>query len=169
MQRSAGQVSDDLAQDAGDQIRLCARLLAPINNEVLPPSAKCGCLFGREQSALADLQETPVFGQHAQALGDEVAGQRIEDEIYPLSIGQALNLICEVEAARVHHMRRSQRLQSGALFRAASGGKDFCSGALGKLDGGHADAARPGVDQDLFAALDLPQVFQGVAGGDERN
>ena len=49
----------------------------------------------------------------------------------------------------------------------AGGGEDLGAEVVGKADRGHADATGAGVDQDPLARLQIGEVDQAVAGGEE--
>ena len=53
------------------------------------------------------------------------------------------------------------------LLGGAGGGEGLGAQVAGELDGGHADAAGGGVDEEFLAGLQVAQVGEGVVGGEE--
>ena len=58
-------------------------------------------------------------------------------------------------------------LEQPAFFWCSCGGEDFCADLLCDLDGGHADTAGAGVDEDALALAHVGKVPERVVGGEE--
>ena len=118
--------------------------------------------------ALADFDETSERGQNIEALLDVGGRQRVQNDIDAASIGEAHDLVCEVEVARAHHMLDTKAAQIGTLFLIAGSSEDFSAGALGKLDGSKANTAGRDVDQDALTLLETRDMIEAVVDGRER-
>ena len=64
--------------------------------------------------ALADLEEAAVRREHRQALGDRLAGERVEHEVDAAPAGRREHFVREGERARVHHVRARRRARAGS-------------------------------------------------------
>jgi hypothetical protein len=54
----------------------------------------------------------------------------------------------------------------GGPFVGAGGGEDFGADVVGEVDGGGADAAGAGVDEDFFAGFEVGEFDDAVVGGE---
>ena len=117
--------------------------------------------------ALADLQEPAVVAEDAQALGDRLAGERVQDHVDALAVGLLHHLVGEGQRPRVHDVLDADRLQEVSLLGRPGGGEDLGPRPLGQLDRRQADAAGRRVDQDPLTLFEAGEVIQGVVGRQE--
>ena len=82
-------------------------------------------------------------------------------------MGQFHDCLGKVTAARVNDVFDSERGQQGAFGGVTGGGDDGGSEVMGDLNGGHAYAAGPGVDEDHVTLFDAGDGFEGVPCGHE--
>ena len=117
--------------------------------------------------ALGQFQETSSRGQHGQALFNKAfTGQRVEDNIHPLTSGVSQDLVGKRQGARVIEVGDSQRLEHCPFARAGRG-VNLSTGGLGDLDRRQPGATSRGVDQHLVAGLNVGHSMQGIVGGEE--
>ena len=93
-----------------------------------------------------------------QVAADGFAGQRVEDDIDALAIGDREDLVGIGQAARIEDVVGAEQGDELALFVAAGGGEDLGAQMARQLDGGDADAAGGAVDQDALARLQVGQL-----------
>ena len=140
---------DDLDEHLLDPLWGC---LAQVEGAVGDTGVRGRDLLGVADVGLAHLDEAAAAGQQLQRGVDELARQRVEDDVDAFAAGRSQELLLELEVARggdvvVVEAELAQRLP---LAR-AGGGEDLGAEVLGELDRRHADAAGAGVDQDLLA------------------
>ena len=118
---------------------------------------------------LADFEEPAVRAEDRQALGDRLAGQRVEHDVDALAVGVGEDLVGERGRAAAVDVLHAERAEEVALFVAAGRGEDFRAEMLGDLNRGEADAAGTGVNQHPLAGLELREPHQAVVRGEERD
>ncbi len=119
---------------------------------------------GLAQVGLAHLDQAAALTQQRQRGVDELAGQRVEDDV-DAGGGEAL---AEAEVARggdvvVVEAEAAQRLPLVGM----GGGEDLGAELAGELDRGAADAAGAGVDQHLLPRPQRGEVDEAEVGGGE--
>jgi hypothetical protein len=99
--------------------------------------------------------------QEAERGVDELAGEAIEHDIHALAVGGAEEVRLEVEIAGGGEVRvvEAEGAQ-GVPLAGAGGGEDVGAPVSGELDGGGADAASGGMDEDALPGLQLGEVEQ---------
>jgi hypothetical protein len=105
--------------------------------------------------ALADFQETSERREYLKALEHRVAGQGIEDDVHATAIGRRHDFVGKCQGSGIHDVADSERLQEGALFRAARRGEDLRAHLLRNLHGRKADSAGCRVNQHAVAFTQL--------------
>ena len=118
---------------------------------------------------LADFEEPAIRPQDRQALGDRLAGQRIEHDVDALAIRVGENLLGERRRPAAVDVLHAERPQEFALLVAAGRGENFRAEMLRDLNRRQADAAGARVDQQPLARLHLRQPHQAVVGREERD
>jgi hypothetical protein len=117
---------------------------------------------------LSHLEEASTAWQEPERGVDEVVSEGVEDEVDAAASGGAQEVRLEVEGAgRSDVVVVELEGAEGVPFGWASGGEDLCAEVSCELEGGHADAACSGVDEDALARLEVPEVDESVIGGEE--
>ncbi len=101
--------------------------------------------------AFSDFKEAAELRQAGEAHGDGFGGERVQDGVDAAAVGEGHDGIREIGAAGIDDVIDAERLEEGAFGGGAGGGDDGESEVAGDLDGGHADAAGAGLDEDGFA------------------
>ena len=115
---------------------------------------------------LADLDETSVRREDVPAAPQRLAGQAVEDDVHALAVGEAQDLIGEVQGSRVEHVPNPLRAQVGTLLLVAGSGEDLGSDHARHGDRRLANTARGEVDEHLVTLLQPADVDQAVVRGD---
>ena len=101
--------------------------------------------------ALADFDETAELGETREPHRDRLAGERIQDDVHALAIGQLHDRFGKIAAARVDDVLHAESLKERALARAAGRRDDFRAKMPGDLNRRHSDTARARVNENAFA------------------
>ncbi len=125
-----------------------------------------GNLVGVPNACFADFEEVTAGAKGGEALGNEVAGEGIEDNINTCSVGESFNLGGKVEGAGVHDVTDAEGFQQ-LPFGGRCGGEDFGSDVLGNLNGGLPDASGGSVNQNAIAGFNLADDVQRIVGGEK--
>ncbi|KFE58860.1 hypothetical protein DB31_6157 [Hyalangium minutum] len=158
---SPGELDEHLLDLVGShrpQVERLERDIGPVRRDAL----------GLPQIHLAHLQEPAPRSHDRQALGDELAGERVEHQRDALSAGVTSDLVREVEGARAHHPLHAHAVE-GSPLASAGRGEHLGTRALGDLHGGHANAPRRGVDEDPISPRDAAEPVQAIPCGEERD
>lgn len=107
-----------------------------------------------------DADEPPSVGEHADAVDEALAADRVENDLHTPRVGQLVGALDEVFVRVVDRMVQPERLQPLQLLLAGGRRDHGRAGALDELDRDHADTARPSVDQNGLARGE-------VAGGEQ--
>ena len=119
--------------------------------------------------AFADLDESAVFGQNGDALGNRLAGQRVQNQVDSLPAGASHHLVGENERARVHDVLDAQGVEQIAFFGSARRGEHFRPGQLRQLQCRQAHTPCCRVDQHALSGLHSPQMMEGVSRREKRD
>ncbi len=122
------------------------------------------------QVGLAHLDKSSAVHQQAQRCVDELAGQRVQDQIHPGAGRTGAEGGLEIQAAGVADVivietHRAQRVP----FTAAGGGEHLATPMACQLHRGHADPAGRRVHQHPLARFHLAKHRQPVPRGQERH
>jgi hypothetical protein len=112
--------------------------------------------------AFADLDEAAEFGQTGETHRDRFARERVQDHVHSFAISQFHHSLGKIAAPRVEHVFDAERLEQGALTRAAGRRDDFRAEVERDLNRSHSHAARAGVNEDAFALAQTRHISQGV-------
>src|SRR5690606_10190991 len=82
-----------------NQVRLVSNHIAQKDNRIMDAWVRGLHLLVIPDAGLADLQKMAARPQHRQTGWNEIAGQRIQNDVYAFTIGLAQNLIGEIEVA----------------------------------------------------------------------
>ncbi len=139
-----------------------------VEGAVLDPGVGGGDLPRVADVGLAHLEEAAAARQQAERGVDEVAGKRVQDHVDSPAAAGAQELLLELQRARRGDplVLDSERAHGVPLGR-AGGREDLGPEVARELHGGHADAARGRVHEQLLAGPQLAEVDQAVVGGEE--
>ena len=101
--------------------------------------------------ALTDLQESAVRAQCRKALGDRLARQRVEHDVYAVAVGGGQHLVGERQGPRVRDVLDAECTQVLSFLRGASGGVHRRAQPARDLDRRKTDATGRRVDEDALA------------------
>ncbi len=119
--------------------------------------------------AFADLDETAELREAREAHGNGLGGERVEDHVDALAIGEFHDRFRKISATRVDHVFHSEDFEQGALRGTARAGDDFRAEMMRDLDRRHADATRTRVNENTLARLQLRDGVEGVPRGHEND
>ena len=111
---------------------------------------------------LPELDEVAAGPKHREARGDEVAGQRVEDDIDALATGALAHFLGKLHRARIHDVGDAEGAEVSVLFGAARGRINLRARAPGQLDCGQPDSARRGVNQYPLPRGERGQMIQRI-------
>jgi hypothetical protein len=138
-----------------DDFRFLNRGAPEVDNVVADVLAEVRHLLGAPNVPLADFDEASAWRQRGETRGDEIPGQRIQDDIDSATAGSLQYFPAEIKAAGIHDVWDAQFPQKGALPIASGSRKDLRAGALCYLYGREPYAAGGGMNQDPVACADL--------------
>jgi hypothetical protein len=116
---------------------------------------------------LAEFDEPATGAQCFQAPVDRLPGQRVEDHVDPLALGDPQGLIGEVEGAGVQYVLDAECTQEVALGGAARGGDHGGAHEACALEGGEPDPTGSAVHEHGLAGGDPREAMQRVMGRQE--
>ena len=98
----------------------------------------------------ANLEEAAERTQQCQAGGDELAGQRVEDEVHPLAAGAGTDFLGEIHLAGAENMADALGFEELALGGTSHRGENLDARQPGQLRCCQANTARGSVDQNFL-------------------
>ena len=147
-----------------------------------------GAHVGAENGKLAGEEETDIefgVGAGGGAASDEATGSGeafdafvpggfanvLENDVHAAIIGEAANFLGDGHDAVMNDFVGTELLGFGDFFVVASSGDHTAAKEFGDLDGGAADTAAGGEDEDVFTRPELRAIDEHVPGGleDKRN
>ena len=120
-------------------------------NDALLRSGRSGNARILVDVALADLDEATELREAGKPHRDRFAGERVQNHIHALAVGQIHHGLGKIAAARIDHVFHAERFEQSAFAWAARGGDDFRPKMKRDLDRGHSDTARAGMDENALA------------------
>ena len=117
---------------------------------------------------LADLDEPPTERQQSQPGQLRGAGHGVEHDVHAIPVGVTLDLLGELDAARVVDMLDTHGAQQCSALLATGRGEDLGSRGASDRDRRLPHATGCGVDQHLVTGLDPGQIVEPVPGGGVR-
>ena len=117
--------------------------------------------------AFADLDEAAEFGETGETHRDRFPGERVQNDVHSLAIGQLQHRLGKIAASRVDHVFDSERFEQSTFTRAAGGGDDFRAKMQCDLDRGHSDSTRARVNKNALALAQSRHVSQRMPRGHE--
>ena len=142
------EVGPKVIEHPGDQPRVVSSDLAEVDQSVEEIGPLPADLFGAPGIPPADLDQPTPLRQGLEARGDEARpGQGVQDDLHAGPPRVAQDLIGEEHVPGAVDVLDSQLSEEG-LLAGAGRGEDLRAGPPGDLDGGLADPATRGMDQD---------------------
>ena len=121
----------------------------------------------RRAGEQADEHQTALGCEHRQAIRQRRPSEQIDHDVDSPALGQRRDDVGKARMRRINDAIGSERLDSLELFRRARGTQDSAAGCVGNLDGGGADAAGGGVNQDALARCQADLSEECIVRGDE--
>ncbi|SKG81021.1 Uncharacterised protein [Mycobacteroides abscessus subsp. bolletii] len=113
-----------------------------------------------------DPAELPCDGE---VLGNHLAGQRVVDHVDPTSLGDLQDVVDESDRPRIEGRGRAQVQRRAPPLLTTGRRVDDRAHIGGNLYRGHAHTSGGAVDENALTGLQISELVEGVARGEERN